>query len=115
MTKERVIGIASRIEREIADEFSKLHIESMQQFVVPGRKECMLDFYIISPIRSFIEIKIGKFSDIVRDRTLDNIKRCLEYFNGEIIPILVVEEKGYENVRSFEKKFPMIYCRTKIA
>jgi hypothetical protein len=87
-------GIASvkeaEFETSLINELKRLGASVIPQFRVPGTRN-IVDVYIASPVRAFVEIKLRE-SPILSDveRSLSQLGHLRREFGGEIVPILIV-------------------------
>jgi hypothetical protein len=81
---------SARFVTALVDELNRLGAFAKLQFRIPGTRSKILDVYIASPVRAFVEITFHKppTSSVVQ-RLLLQAENARRHFGGEIVPILV--------------------------
>jgi hypothetical protein len=81
----------AEFETSLINELKRLGVFVIPQFRVPGSRK-IVDVYIASPVRAFIEIKL-RVAPILSDvqRGLSQLEHLRREFGGEIVPILIVK------------------------
>jgi hypothetical protein len=87
----------AKFEKMLFQELNRLGVYAIPEFRVPGANT-ILDVYIASPVRAFVEIKFGSSPSTLNiRRLLQQSEDIRQKFGGEIMPILVAGDQQWRS------------------